>query len=149
GAEGPIALQPLGRGVGHERLDAPRHYPDQDEVDIVRVAFRAPALPGLGVAVLEPAERQRAAVDTAVGAGPRSLDNGLLALTVGRDGTVTLADRRTGLLYPSLLGFESAGDAGDTYTWAPRARDRVRRMNGPVGVRTLVRGPLVAALEVR
>jgi mannosylglycerate hydrolase len=149
GAEGPIALQPLGRTTGYERLDAPRHYPDQDEVDQVRVAFRAPVLPGLGFAVLEPAERQRAVIDIAVRAGPRSLDNGLLALTVAQDGTVTLADRRTGLLYPSLLGFESTGDAGDTYTWAPRAGDRLRRMTGPVAVRTLARGPLLAALEVR
>jgi alpha-mannosidase len=149
GAHGPIALQPLGRTTGFERLDATRHYPDQDEVDLVRVAFRAPPLPGLGFTVLEGAERQRAVIDTAVRAGPRSLDNGLLALTVARDGTVTLADRRTGLLYPSLLGLESAGDAGDTYTWAPRAGDRLRRMTGPVAVRTLARGPLVAALEVR
>jgi len=149
GADGPVALQPLGRMIGYERLDAPRHYPDQDEVDVVRVAFRAPAVPGLGVAVLEPTERQRASVETAVRAGPRSLDNGLLALTVARDGTVTLADRRTGLLYPSLLGLESAGDAGDTYTWAPRTRDRTRHLGGPVAVRALARGPLVAALEVR
>ncbi|HET7468717.1 MAG TPA: glycoside hydrolase family 38 C-terminal domain-containing protein [Gemmatimonadales bacterium] len=149
GADGPIALQPLGRVTSYERLDAARHYPDQDEVDLVRVAFRAPPLPGLGFAVLEPAERQRAVIDTAVRAGHRSLDNGLLALTIAQDGTVTLADRRTGLLYPSLLGFESAGDSGDTYTWAPRAGDRTRRMTTPVAVRTLARGPLVAALEVR
>jgi mannosylglycerate hydrolase len=149
GADGPLALQPLGRAIAHERLDAPRHYPDQDEVDVVRVAFRAPTLPGLGFTVLEPAERQRAVIDTAVRAGPRSLDNGLLALTIAQDGTVTLADRRTGLLYPSLLGLESAGDAGDTYTWAPRAGDRLRRVTRPVAVRPLARGPLLAALEVR
>ena len=149
GPDGPIALQPLGRGAGHERLDAPRHYPDQDEVDVVRVAFRAPPLPGLGLGVLEPAERQRLAAESGVRAGSRSLDNGLVALMVGRDGTVTLADRRTGLLYPALLGLESAGDAGDTYTWAPRARDRVRRLGAPVAVRVLARGPLVGALELR
>jgi alpha-mannosidase len=149
GSDGPLALQPLGRSAGQERLDAPRHYPDQDEVDVVRVAFRAPPLPGLGVGVLEPAERLRPASEPGVRAGPRSLDNGLVALTVGRDGTVTLADRRTGLLYPSLLGLESAGDAGDTYTWAPRARDRVRRLSGRAAVRVLARGPLVAALDVR
>ena len=82
-------------------------------------------------------------------AGARSLDNGLVALTVGRDGTVTLADRRTGLLYPALLGLESSGDIGDTYTYAPPPRDRVRRVRGPASVRVLARGPLVATLEVR
>jgi hypothetical protein len=151
GPDGPIPMQPLARWPAHERLDAPRHYPDQDEVDVVRVAFRAPTVPGLGTTVLEPSERHRPPepVGPGVRAGARSLDNGLLALTVGRDGTVTLADRRTGLLYPSLLGLESSGDAGDTYTWAPRPHDRLRRLRGPVTVRTLARGPLVAALEVR
>lgn len=149
GVDGPLGVQPLGAARGHERLDAPRHYPDQDEVDVTRLAFRAPPLGGLGFAVLEPVDRSRAPVETGARAGPRSLDNGLLALTVARDGTVTLADRRTGLLYPALLGLESSGDVGDTYTYAPPERDRVRRVRGPAAVRVLARGPLVAALEVR
>src|SRR5881398_3271963 len=45
----PIALQLLDRRPGQERLDAARHYPDQDEVDWVRVALRLPAVPGLGL----------------------------------------------------------------------------------------------------
>jgi alpha-mannosidase len=149
GADGPLGIQPLGRQRAHERLDAPRHYPDQDEVDVTRVAFRAPALGGLGFALLEPVDRSRAPQESGVRAGARSLDNGLVALTVGRDGTVTLADRRTGLLYPALLGLESSGDIGDTYTYAPPLRDRVRRVRGPASVRVLARGPLVATLEVR
>jgi 2-O-(6-phospho-alpha-D-mannosyl)-D-glycerate hydrolase len=149
GADGPLGVQPLGGGRGHERLDAPRHYPDQDEVDVTRIAFRAPTLGGLGFAVLEPVDRSRAPQESGVRAGARSLDNGLVALTVGRDGTVTLADRRTGLLYPALLGLESSGDIGDTYTYAPPVRDRVRRVPGPASVRVLARGPLVATLEVR
>ncbi|MEP7175361.1 MAG: glycoside hydrolase family 38 C-terminal domain-containing protein [Gemmatimonadales bacterium] len=147
--DGPLVLQSLGRTTAHERLDAARHYPDQDEVDVVRVAFRAPSLGGLGVAALEPADKPRAATEPGVRAGARSLDNGLLALTVGRDGTVTLADRRTGLLYPALLGLESSADLGDTYTFAPRPRERASRMRRPVKVRKLAAGPLVAALEVR
>ena len=149
GAGTPLGVQPLGRARGHERLDAPRHYPDQDEVDVTRLAFRVPPIAGLGFAVLEPVDRSRAPAEAGARAGARSLDNGLVALTVGRDGTVTLADRRTGLLYPALLGLESSGDVGDTYTYAPPARDRVRRVRGPAGVRVLARGPLVAALEVR
>ena len=38
----------------HERLDSARHYPDQDEVDVVRVALRAPELGGFGLASLAP-----------------------------------------------------------------------------------------------
>ncbi|HUR94063.1 MAG TPA: glycoside hydrolase family 38 C-terminal domain-containing protein [Gemmatimonadales bacterium] len=149
GPDGPLLTQSLGRAVAHERLDAPRHYPDQDEVDRLRVAFRAPPLGGFGLGTLEPVERPRSTSEANVRAGARSLDNGLLALTVGRDGSVTLADRRTGLLYPALLVLESSGDVGDTYTFAPRPRDRPVRARGPASVRTLARGPLVAALEVR
>src|SRR2546429_9179431 len=42
-------VQVLDRRIGRERLDAAHHYPDQDEVDEVRIAFRAPPVPGLGL----------------------------------------------------------------------------------------------------
>jgi alpha-mannosidase len=148
GAGGRIPLQLLGRGLAHERLDAPRHYPDQDQVDLRRVAFRVPPLGGFGLEVLEPARDGRPPAEPGVRVGARSLDNGLLAVLVGRDGTVTLSDLRTRLLYPALLRFESSGDVGDTYTYAPPARDRLRRLRGPVRVRRLASGPLVGALEV-
>ena len=146
--EGRVPLQALGQTTAYERLDAPRHYPDQDEVEVRRVAFRAPALGGLGLDVLEPARDSRPDGENGVRAGARSLDNGRIALLVGRDGTVTLSDLRTRLLYPALLRLESSGDSGDTYTSARPARDRIRRMRGPVRVRALAAGPLVGALEV-
>src|SRR5439155_26627436 len=45
-----VPVQELDRRIGRERLDAAHHYPDQDEVDEVRIAFRAPPVPGLGLA---------------------------------------------------------------------------------------------------
>src|SRR5207237_10772457 len=45
-----VPVQVLDRRIGAERLDAAHHYPDQDEVDEVRIAFRAPSVPGLGLA---------------------------------------------------------------------------------------------------
>src|SRR5213076_1835422 len=45
-----VPVQVLDRLIGAERLDAAHHYPDQDEVDEVRIAFRAPTVPGLGLA---------------------------------------------------------------------------------------------------
>ena len=48
GPDGSLPIQSMGRRRGHERLDAPRHYPDQDEVDWTRVAFRA-EVGGLGL----------------------------------------------------------------------------------------------------
>ncbi|MFL5517013.1 MAG: hypothetical protein ACJ8DJ_12695, partial [Gemmatimonadales bacterium] len=50
GSSGRVSLQDLGRYLGQERLDAPRHYPDQDDVEVARVALRAPEVPGFGLA---------------------------------------------------------------------------------------------------
>ena len=124
-------VQLLGTARAHERLDAPRHYPDQDEVDVTRVAFRAPRLGGFGVGVAGavrsggPAfpgvrSRGRAPRERAGGAGGRS-----------RRLRVPGAIAGPAFAIPRLLGLESSGDVGDTYTYAPPPRDRVRFMRGP------------------
>ncbi|HEX5385791.1 MAG TPA: glycoside hydrolase family 38 C-terminal domain-containing protein [Gemmatimonadales bacterium] len=143
-----IPLQILGRRVAQRRLDADHHYPDQDEVDLVRIAFRAPAIAGLGAAVLDPAPP---------GAGPRgrtravgrTLRNEFVEVAVARDGSLRLTDRRTGARFDRLLALESGGDVGDTYTYAPPLNDRVERARGPARVRVLAAGPLVSVLEAR
>ena len=148
GGDGPIALQPLGGCTAYERMDAPRHYPDQDVVEVTRVAFRAPALAGFGLAVLAPVEPVGPSVGR-VRIDGRRLENGLVAVEVARDGSVTLADLATGATFPGLLRLESSGDVGDAYTYAPPPRDRLRRPRGRPAVRRLASGPLVGALEVR
>ncbi|HEU4698692.1 MAG TPA: glycoside hydrolase family 38 C-terminal domain-containing protein [Gemmatimonadales bacterium] len=151
-AEGRVVpVQVLGRRDALERRDAPRHYPDLDAVEVVRVAFRAPAVGGLALARLTPdtvgAEPVLAAQD-AVRVHGRTLANDLVEVTVARDGTLELRDRRSGERYPGLLGAELGGDVGDTYTFAAPADDRPARMSGPVAVRALAEGPLVGALAV-
>ena len=47
------------------------------------------------------------------------------------------------------MRLEDAGDAGDAYTYCPPVRDRTTQSGGPVTVRRLAAGPLVAALEAR
>lgn len=149
GPDGPIPLQELGRYIAHERLDSPQHYPDQDEVEVARVALRAPRLPGFGLAELVPAEPIAGSNPTGVRAIGRGLGNGLIEIAVGRDGSVRLDDLASGQRFASLLTLESGGDVGDTYTFAPPAGDRIRRMRAPVEVRVLATGPLVGALELR
>jgi len=149
GPAGPIPLQELGRYLAQERLDSPHHYPDQDEVEVTRVALRAPRLPGFGMAVLEQAEPTSGEDRTGVRVTSRGLDNGLVEIEVGHDGSVRLDDRATGQRFAGLLALESGGDVGDTYTFAAPAGDRIRRMRAPVKVRVLATGPLVGALEVR
>ena len=149
GPDGPIPLQPLGRALEHERLDAPRHYPDQDEVDVVRVAFQAPALGGLGVALLEPIERQRASVEGGARAAERSLDNGLLALTVGPGRDHRAGRSPDGPAVPLAARPRVRRRCGrHVHLGAARAGSRASAGRAGGGARVGA-GPVVAALEVR
>jgi alpha-mannosidase len=140
-------VQWLGRRTGQERLDAVRHYPDQDEVDWTRVAFSAPDMEGFGITPLRVGRGARTAEGEAALQG-RTLTNQFIEVRIGRTGALELTDRLTRQRYNNLLALESSGDAGDTYTYAPPIGDRVRRNQAPVKVRSLAQGPLVAALEV-
>ena len=144
-----VPLQVLDRRRGQERLDAKRHYPDQDDVDIVRVAFRAPLLPGLGLGTLAPAAPLATHADEAVEVQARSLVNRYVVATLDPTGALLLFDRRTGGRWLDVLRLESEGDAGDAYTFNRVARDRLVRSQGPIRVRRVAAGPLVAALEAR
>jgi len=57
-----------------------------------------------------------------------TLRNDLLAVTITASGRIDLHDRVRDMVYTDLLSFEDGGDAGDTYTYAPPARDSVLRM---------------------
>jgi len=144
-----VALQVLDRRRGQERLDAMRHYPDQDEVDVVRVAVRAPLLPGLGLGTLTPGAPHAAHADEAVEVQARSLVNRFVVASLDPTGALLLFDRRTSGRWLDVLRLESEGDAGDAYTFNPIARDRLVRSQGPIRVRRVAAGPLVAALEAR
>jgi alpha-mannosidase len=141
-ALGGIRYQILSRRQAAERLDSARHYPDQDDVAVVRVALASPGLDGFGLVSGEPS----AASGTGVRTGSRRLDNGILEVTFSPDGLVGMTDRSTGARYRRLLSLESEGDAGDTYSFAPAAGDDPRTARWS-SVRTLARGPLVGALR--
>jgi mannosylglycerate hydrolase len=147
GSEGLMAVQSLGGGPAQERLDAPHHYPDQDVVDRVRVAFAAPEVGGLGLMSLQPVDGAARVTHAGTWIRGRSMGNELIEVSVEAGGALRLLDRRTRQSYRDLLVLESGGDAGDTYTYCRPARDRIRRSRGPVTVRPLARGPLVVALE--
>jgi alpha-mannosidase len=138
-----IPYQILSRHSGCERLDSARHYPDQDEVDLLRVALALPDLAGFGVV----AGASGQFPDSIVSAGPHRMSNRFLEVVFSDDGLVQLTDRRSGARYRRLLALESEGDAGDTYSFAP-ARDRPVSATW-ASVRTVATGPLVGALEAR
>lgn len=139
-----IPHQILSRRRAGERLDSARHYPDHDEVEVVRVALVTPEVGGFGLATRQPAVPP----DARVSVSPRRLDNGLLEVLVTRDGLVRMTDRRTGTRYERLLALESQGDAGDAYSFAPVAGDGPRAGRWR-SLATLASGPLVGAIEAR
>jgi alpha-mannosidase len=138
-----IPYQILSRHAGSERLDSPRHYPDQDEVDLVRVALALPELAGFGS--LAGASGQ--SPDSTVSAGPRRIANRFVEVAFSDDGLVQLTDRRSGARYRRLLALESEGDAGDTYSFAPAPERPVSATW--TSVRAVASGPLVGAMEAR
>ncbi len=144
-----IPVQVLAQRVAQERIDATRHYPDQDEVDQVRIAFRAPALPGLGLAALTSGAAAPLGRGEDVRVRGRSLENRFVEVAVEANGAITLVDRKGNERYGELLRLEDGGDAGDAYTYCPPVRDRVKQSRGPITVRRLAAGPLVGALEAR
>ncbi len=142
-------MQPLGWRVGQERLDAPHHYPDQDEVDWTRVAFRPPEVGGLGVQVLEPGDHRFAGLHGTAWQKGRALGNEFLEVRIAPNGSLQLLDQRNQERFRDLFVLESGGDIGDSYSYCPPAGDQLRRTVGNVQVRTLAAGPLVASVEAR
>ena len=149
-----IPVQVLDRRIGSERFEARGAAPEQDEVDQVRLAFRAPNVTGLGFAKLgiraggEAPGGARAAGEGALVKG-RALVNHWIEVAIEPTGALSLIDRRSRQRFPDVLHVEDDGDAGDTYSYCPRARDRVVHAAGPITLRRLAAGPLVAALEAR
>src|SRR5207244_3522075 len=133
---------------------AAHHYPDQDEVDEVRMACRSPTVRGLGLASAGLAAGATGARGTRPpGEGAlvkgRSLANHWIEVALEPTGALTLHDRRSGQRFTDLLRIEDGGDAGDTYSYCPPTGDRLARATGPIKGRRLAAGPLVAALETR
>ena len=147
----PIPVQILAQRSSHERIDATRHSPDQDEVDQLRIAFRAPPVPGLGLAALTSGPPMPLGRSDDVRVRGRTLENRFVEVTLEPNGALTLTDRRRRERYGDLLRLEDGGDAGDAYTYCPPQRNRIRQGGGgaPVRVRRLAAGPLVGAVEAR
>jgi hypothetical protein len=144
-----VPLQILDGRSGQERLDAVRHYPDQDEVDRVRVAVRLPTLPGCGALTLLPGPATGTAPAETVEVQGRSLVNQFVVVTLDRTGALMLFDRRSGGRWLDVLRLESGGDAAmrtptvhrrvtgcravrGRFAWPPRGRTPRRGARGSV-----------------
>ncbi len=144
-----LGVQVLDQQAGRERVEAAGHYPDQDEVDVVRVAVRVPTLPGMGSGAMTVAAPARPPADGGTTVRARTLLNRDCEVTLEATGALALLDRKRGEWFFDLLRLEDAGDAGDAYTFCSTSPDHFVRAAGPIRVRRLAAGPLVAALEAR
>ncbi|HET7240796.1 MAG TPA: hypothetical protein VFI77_06535, partial [Gemmatimonadales bacterium] len=140
---GGASFQVFGRRRAHDRLDSARHYPDQDEVEVVRVAVAAREMGGFAFG-------RPGAADPP--SPVRPLDGGIgndrLAVGVDSSGRLWLRDLTRQVELPSLLSLESEPDAGDTYTFA-RGKGRLESSSRWESSAPLAEGPLVGAIETR
>ncbi len=142
-----IAPQILEVTRGLERRDGARHYPDQDIVDRVRCAVPLTGLlDGHQVRQFEVVAGRGQAAESFAGAEGQLLWNGRVALAVEGDGTAVLRAPGVERPFVGLLGIESEPDRGDSYSFAPGAREQVIRARRAGRIGVLASGPLVAGL---
>lgn len=149
GVRGASAVQVLERSTACERIESPRQYPDNDLVSISRVvAWLDERLPAYGTLALPLVGPGGAAprLPVAVRVTERSLDNGVLRLTVGDDGGVSLEHLASGRTFATLLRFEDRVDMGDLYTPSPRGPAAEPRF---AGCHLMHRGPVRGEIALR
>jgi mannosylglycerate hydrolase len=98
-------------------------------------------VPPLGWTAVEPAEGT-GAIEDAVRVEEDRLDNGLLSVVVGANGTLTLGG------VAGVGRLVDGGDAGDSYNYAPPLEDRVVAEPERVQVTVLAEGPVRGVLSV-
>ena len=141
-------VQVLAIRPDQERLDADHHYPDQDDVDRVFIAFQSAPLDGLAIQRLGVRPSRRVPGTQSLAVKPDTLANRFVVAKVSPAGVITLEERVTGERYPGLCLLEDEPDRGDSYTFS-RGRGRLARGGRPRSRRLVAGGPLIGAIETR
>ena len=150
----------------HDRVESPRHYPDDDLTARTRAAIWIEPLPGYGTTML-PLEHRPAgaaalrsgvveigegavrapvpATSRSLGAGGITIENAHVRL-VARDGTLSLEDLATGRRVDDIVLVEDLLDRGDLYTPSIHGNGMRLQLDDAAVV---ARGPLVATWRLR
>jgi mannosylglycerate hydrolase len=148
---GHVPLQVLERTVRADRVESPRHYPDNDRVEVARCVAWVEEVAGYGIRALPVGDATSIAASrlpvSPVLATARSLDNGLVRMTLGDGSDVQMESVAHGRTWRRLIRFEDVGDAGDLYTHSPVGPplDQTRFVES----RLMHAGPLRGELRVR
>ena len=143
-----IPVQLLATRREQVRVDGMRHYPDQDEVDRVWIAFAMPETPASGVRALRPRAGGDLAAHQGLEAGGGVLSNRFVTVRIGRGGHIALEERQTGERYGELCDCEDEADRGDLYTWSS-SPGRPVRGGRHLAQTVATAGPLVGAIDTR
>jgi hypothetical protein len=144
-----VVVQPLASRVEYDRIEAPRHYPDNDLVAATRAAIWVEDVPPYGIRALplgaptEPGTIESPNNPVRVDAG--ALDNGLVRVTVDDRGRLTLATEEGTRRIVDLVGFENHVDRGDLYTPSIRQSAEAMILRS---TRVTHRGPLIGELRL-
>jgi hypothetical protein len=134
---------------GDERIDASHHYPDQDNVDRVRIAFDSPEVGGLGLKAFALRQDRTAPADRGLVVRGSSIANPFVEVHVTADGRIRLTDRRSGEQYHDILAFVDESDDGDSYTPWVHDDPAATRSAELISIAVLADGALLGALEAR
>jgi len=148
-AAGAVPLQMLATRRANRRTESPRHYPDNDLVEVRRVVAWLPPVAGYAVTPLPLDDLNGGSPipDPSVTGDSDTLDNGILRVHLEVDRTISIAACDGSWSVTNALAIENVGDRGDLYTHSPFGPVRIElrflrsRMTHP--------GPLRAELETR
>jgi alpha-mannosidase len=139
----PKGMQLIESRVVRDRIESPRHYPDND---IVRITTVAGSLPDMRALSLTPSEWPGPELTTHSGRVRTTADelsNAIVSCRVDAKGFVTVESQR---VIERTVRFEDREDRGDLYT--PSIRDECA--HAEFAKRKVThRGPVVAEMELR
>ena len=149
---GDVPVQLLVTRRANRRTESPRHYPDNDLVEIRRVVAWLPPVAGYSITPLPIDEGRGGAPPADIGAGivsatSETLDNGTLRVSLEQDATITLAASDGAWSIPRAISIEDVGDRGDLYTHSPFGP--VRTVERYVRSHLVHSGPLRGEIETR
>jgi alpha-mannosidase len=136
----PKGVQLLQSRIARSRVEADRHYPDNDIARISTVATYVGSQPGMSLSASEAIPHESARTST-VRVGRDGIQCGNLRLGFDKGGHVSLAAAAAEMA--DVLRFEDRADEGDLYTPSIRAEVGKPRM---AKQRISHRGPLVGEL---